>query len=160
MVWQTAVIIHIFLVRCIQIADFGLSRDLQKEDFYLSKGGRIPVKWTAPEALTHRMYSTASDVWSYGVLLYEIWGVGIKPYHNCSNSEVTETIAHWTRILVSSIHESSHCLFLYRLYRRYWKDIDWCHLLVVPEPFITSCSNAGKTEYISFTEAQLAQQWF
>ena len=72
----------------LQIADFGLSRDLQNEDYYVSHGGKIPVKWTAPEALNYRKYSTASDVWSYGVLLYEIWAMGIKPFHNCTNSEV------------------------------------------------------------------------
>ena len=72
----------------VQIADFGLSRDLQNEDYYVSHGGKIPVKWTAPEALTYRKYSTASDVWSYGVLLYEIWAMGIKPFQDCTNSEV------------------------------------------------------------------------
>ena len=72
----------------LQIADFGLSRDLQNEDYYVSHGGRIPVKWTAPEALTYRKYSTASDVWSYGVLLYEIWAMGIKPFRDSTNSEV------------------------------------------------------------------------
>ena len=72
----------------LQIADFGLSRDLQNEDYYVSHDGKIPVKWTAPEALNYRKYSTASDVWSYGVLLYEIWGMGIKPFHDCTNSEV------------------------------------------------------------------------
>ena len=46
------------------------------------------MKWTAPEALNYRKYSTASDVWSYGVLLYEIWAMGIKPFHDCTNSEV------------------------------------------------------------------------
>ena len=72
----------------VQIADFGLSRDLQNEDYYVSHGGKIPVKWTAPEALNYRKYSTASDMWSYGVLLYEIWGMGIKPFQDCTNSEV------------------------------------------------------------------------
>ena len=75
-------------LKTVQIADFGLSRDLQNEDYYVSHGGKIPVKWTAPEALNYRKYSTASDVWSYGVLLYEIWAMGIKPFQDCTNNEV------------------------------------------------------------------------
>ena len=46
------------------------------------------MKWTAPEALKYHKYSTASDVWSYGVLLYEIWAMGIKPFCDCTNNEV------------------------------------------------------------------------
>ena len=71
-----------------QIADFGMSRALQDTDYYVSRGGKIPVKWTAPEALHYKKYSTASDVWSFGVVLYEIWTLGIKPYHLSTNKEV------------------------------------------------------------------------
>ena len=71
-----------------QIADFGSSRDLFDENYYVSHGGKIPVKWTAPEAIHYRKYSTASDVWSYGCLLYEIWSLGVKPFHDVSNKEV------------------------------------------------------------------------
>ena len=46
------------------------------------------MKWTAPEALNYRKYSSTSDVWSYGILLYEIWALGYKPYHELTNSEV------------------------------------------------------------------------
>ena len=46
------------------------------------------MKWTAPEALHYKKYSTASDVWSFGVVLYEIWTMGIKPYHSITNNEV------------------------------------------------------------------------
>ncbi len=73
-----------------QIADFGLSRDLMNDNYYVSQGGKIPVKWTAPEALDYKKYSTASDVWSYVCLLYEIWSLGHNPFDNekFSNREV------------------------------------------------------------------------
>ena len=74
---------------CIQIADFGLARDLAEENYYVAnERALIPIKWTAFEALSHRKYSTASDVWSLGCLMYEIWGLGSEPYKGETNTKV------------------------------------------------------------------------
>ncbi len=66
-----------------------MSRDLADENYYVSQGkDKIPVKWTAPEALHYKKYSTASDVWAYGCVLYEIWSLGHKPFEGITNQEV------------------------------------------------------------------------
>ena len=76
----------------VQISDFGLSRNLQDEDYYVAKSGLIPLRWTAPEAFRDGKFSTASDVWSYGVVLYEIWSLASKPYGNLTNEQVYMTL--------------------------------------------------------------------
>lgn len=52
------------------------------------KGGQIPVKWTAPEAILFRKYSTSSDVWSLGMVFFEVWSLGWKPFDNFTTDQV------------------------------------------------------------------------
>ena len=81
-----------------KIADFGMSRDLEDDTYYISSGGKIPLRWTAPEALQYKKYSTASDVWSYGCVMYEIWSMGEKLYKNHSNRDILKIIENCYRI--------------------------------------------------------------
>lgn len=67
--------------RVAKIADFGLSRDLTETEYYrLRPGGRIPIKWVPPETLFDFKFTIMSDVWAYGVVLWEIFSFGAEPY--------------------------------------------------------------------------------
>ena len=74
-----------------KISDFGLSRAVGSgSDYYkASKGGRWPVKWYAPESVNYGTFSHASDVWSFGITLYEMFTFGEQPYGEKSGADVS-----------------------------------------------------------------------
>uniref|UniRef100_A0A8C4ZJJ9 Tyrosine-protein kinase n=1 Tax=Gadus morhua TaxID=8049 RepID=A0A8C4ZJJ9_GADMO len=76
----------------LKISDFGMSR--QEDDGVYSSSGlkQIPIKWTAPEALNYGRYSSESDVWSFGVLLWETFSLGVCPYPGMTNQQAREQV--------------------------------------------------------------------
>ncbi|KAF5903431.1 protein-tyrosine kinase 6-like [Clarias magur] len=72
-----------------KVADFGLARFI-KEPIYVSNDKKIPYKWTAPEAIQYGRFSNKSDVWSFGILLYEIYSYGATPYPGMNKKEALE----------------------------------------------------------------------
>ncbi|XP_056129566.1 protein-tyrosine kinase 6b [Lampris incognitus] len=80
-----------------KVADFGLARII-KEPFYITADKKIPYKWSAPEAISHGRFSNKSDIWSFGILLYEIITYGAAPYPAYSNQEVYQQVCKGYRM--------------------------------------------------------------
>lgn len=73
----------------VKIADFGLSRNIYSADYYkANENDAIPIRWMPPESIFYNRYTTESDVWAYGVVLWEIFSYGMQPYYGMAHEEV------------------------------------------------------------------------
>jgi len=121
-----------------KISDFGLTRGMSTsvtspvdKQFTESDHTRIPIKWTAPEAISSSNYTAYSDVWSYGVVMWEVFTFGKRaPYDDWSNREVVEAVNSGHRLPdpfispegLSNLYSQEHSAFLYRLMLHCWNE--------------------------------------
>nr|XP_009911310.1 PREDICTED: ephrin type-A receptor 6-like [Haliaeetus albicilla] len=114
-----------------KVSDFGLSRVLEDdpEAAYTTSGGKIPIRWTAPEAIAYRKFSSASDAWSYGIVMWEVMSYGERPYWEMSNQDVILSIEEGYRLPApmgcpASLHQLMlHCWQKERNHRPKFSDI-------------------------------------
>lgn len=85
--------------RVVKIGDFGLARDIYKNDYYRNDGrGPLPVCWMSPESLADYVFTSQSDIWSFGVLCWEVMTLGERPYPGRSNEEVIQYVRDGGRL--------------------------------------------------------------
>ncbi|KAH1006697.1 hypothetical protein HUJ05_007405 [Dendroctonus ponderosae] len=83
----------------VKLADFGLSRWMgQEQSYYRASKGKLPIKWMSPESINFRRFTTASDVWMFGVCIWEILMLGVKPFQGVKNNDVIGKIENGERL--------------------------------------------------------------
>ncbi|KAG9480724.1 hypothetical protein GDO78_012274, partial [Eleutherodactylus coqui] len=83
---------------CVQLGDFGLSRYMEDSTYYKASKGKLPIKWMAPESINFRRFTSASDVWMFGVCMWEILMYGVKPFQGVKNNDVIGRIENGERL--------------------------------------------------------------
>nr|XP_005993132.1 PREDICTED: tyrosine-protein kinase ITK/TSK [Latimeria chalumnae] len=99
----------------VKVSDFGMTRFVLDDQYTSSTGTKFPVKWSSPEVFRYSKYSSKSDVWSFGVLMWEVFTEGKMPYENRTNGEVVEDITAGFRLLKPKLASD----LVYQL-------MDWC----------------------------------
>ncbi|XP_045152884.1 focal adhesion kinase 1 isoform X13 [Echinops telfairi] len=83
---------------CVKLGDFGLSRYMEDSTYYKASKGKLPIKWMAPESINFRRFTSASDVWMFGVCMWEVLMLGVKPFQGVKNNDVIGRIENGERL--------------------------------------------------------------
>ncbi|XP_075985717.1 protein tyrosine kinase 2 Fak isoform X8 [Anticarsia gemmatalis] len=83
---------------CVKLADFGLSKMVEDKSYYKASRGKLPIKWMAPESINFRRFTSASDVWMFGVCMWEILMLGVKPFSGVKNNDVIGKLENGERL--------------------------------------------------------------
>uniref|UniRef100_A0A669DWY9 non-specific protein-tyrosine kinase n=1 Tax=Oreochromis niloticus TaxID=8128 RepID=A0A669DWY9_ORENI len=108
----------------VKVSDFGMTRFVLDDQYTSSQCSKFPVKWSAPEVIRYCKFSTKSDVWSFGVLMWEVYNEGRLPYENRTNAEVVDSLNAGLRLLKPRLAPDSVHLLM-----------EWCWKEVRTLPF-------------------------
>uniref|UniRef100_A0A8C6LFE5 Tyrosine-protein kinase n=1 Tax=Nothobranchius furzeri TaxID=105023 RepID=A0A8C6LFE5_NOTFU len=82
----------------VKVTDFGLSRYVLDDEYTSSAGSKFPVRWSPPEVLLYCRFSSKSDIWAYGVLMWEVYTLGKLPYERLNNTEIVDQVSRGMRL--------------------------------------------------------------
>ncbi|KAJ0049772.1 hypothetical protein NL108_003535 [Boleophthalmus pectinirostris] len=82
----------------VKVTDFGLSRYVLDDEYTSSAGSKFPVRWSPPEVLLYCRFSSKSDIWAYGVLMWEVYTLGRLPYERLNNTEIVDQVSRGLRL--------------------------------------------------------------
>lgn len=100
----------------VKVCDFGLARFVMDDEYTSSQGSKFPIKWAAPEVLNFTKFSSKSDVWAFGILMWEVFSGGKAPYRGMGNVEVVESVVNGHRL-----ERPNQCPHnIYNIMRRTW----------------------------------------
>ncbi|XP_047210982.1 protein-tyrosine kinase 2-beta-like isoform X2 [Girardinichthys multiradiatus] len=103
-------------VECVKLGDFGLSRYIDEQEYYKASVSRLPIKWMAPESINFRRFTSASDVWMFGVCVWEIFSLAQQPFFWLENGQVINQLESGVRL-----HKPQQCPpTIYSLLTRCW----------------------------------------
>ncbi|XP_033877371.3 tyrosine-protein kinase ITK/TSK-like [Acipenser ruthenus] len=102
----------------VKVSDFGMTRFVLDDQYTSSLGSKFPVKWSAPEVIHYSKFSSKSDVWSFGVLMWEVYNEGKMPYENQTNGEVVKALSSGLRLLKPKLASN----LIYQLMEWSWKE--------------------------------------
>ncbi|XP_077199296.1 cytoplasmic tyrosine-protein kinase BMX isoform X2 [Paroedura picta] len=119
----------------VKVSDFGMARYVLDDEYVSSLGTKFPVKWSAPEVFHYTKFSSKSDVWAFGILMWEVFSLGKQPYERCDNTQVIEKITHGYRLYRPQLASEA----VYQIMYSCWNELPekrptFLHLLSLLEP--------------------------
>ncbi|XP_063784448.1 tyrosine-protein kinase ITK/TSK [Pseudophryne corroboree] len=103
----------------VKVSDFGMTRFVLDDQYTSSAGTKFPIKWSAPEVFRYARYSSKSDVWAFGVLVWEIFSEGKTPFEHLSNSDAVEEISAGLRLFKPKLASEK----IYKLMNSCWQEM-------------------------------------